>query len=174
MKRAFEQFAVKDGVQINHYHCDNGRFSNNTFMAACQESRQKLIFCGVNAHFQNFIAKQAICTLVKSAFKQLLHTCPHWPAAIHFSIWPYALCNAALLRNSPPVLEDGTSTLELFSSIHVGCNMKHVHMYGYPVVVLQNAQASGNQLPCWSPHTCLGLNLGPSPVHARNIYLVLK
>jgi hypothetical protein len=32
-------------------------------------------------------------------------------------LWPYALRNAAYLHNNLPVLEDGTSRLELFSSI---------------------------------------------------------
>ncbi len=52
--------------------------------------------------------------------------------------------------------------------------MKHVHTFGCPVFALQNALTSGNQLPQWSPCTHLGLNLGPSPMHARNVYLVLN
>jgi hypothetical protein len=36
---------------------------------------------------------------------------------VHFALWPYALCNVNLLHNSLPVLENGTSRLELFSSI---------------------------------------------------------
>jgi hypothetical protein len=93
---------------------------------------------------------------------------------VHFALWPYALHNAVLLHNSLPVLEDGTSRLELFSSIRVGCNMKHVHTFGCPVFALQNALASGKSLPRWSPCARLGLNLGPSPMHARNIYMVLN
>jgi hypothetical protein len=93
---------------------------------------------------------------------------------VHFALWPYPLHNAALLHNSLPVLEDGTSRLELFSSIPVGSNMKHVHTFGCPVFALQNALASGNQLPRWSPCAHLGLNLGPNPMHARNVYLVLN
>ncbi len=72
------------------------------------------------------------------------------------------------------MLEDGTSWLELFSSIQVGSNLKHVHTFGCPVFVLQKVLASGSQLPRWSPCTHLGLNLGPSPMHARNVYLVLN
>jgi hypothetical protein len=71
----------------------------------------------VNAHFQNGIAERAIQDLSKSAHKQLLHAHALWPAAVHFTLWPYALRNAALLHNSLPVLEDGTSRLELSSSI---------------------------------------------------------
>ena len=29
-------------------------------------------------------------------------------------------------------------------------------------------------MTCWSPHAHLGLNLGPSPFHAHNVYLVLN
>jgi hypothetical protein len=52
--------------------------------------------------------------------------------------------------------------------------MKHVHTFGCPVFPLQNTLASGNQPPRWSPCVRLGLNLGPSPMHARNVYLVLN
>ena len=79
-----------------------------------------------------------------------------------------------LLHNSLPVLEDGTSRLELFSSICVGCNMKHMHTFACPVFALDNALASGKSLPRWSPRARLSLNLGPSPIHARNVYLVLN
>jgi hypothetical protein len=44
-----------------------------------------------------------------------------------------------------------------------------MHTFGCPVFALQNALASGNQLPCWSPCMHLGLNLVPSPMHARNV-----
>jgi hypothetical protein len=173
-KRAFKTFAAEHGVKIQHYHCDNGWFSDNAFKQACQEQHQQLTFCGVNTHFQNGIAERSICNLSERGSKQLLHARARWPQAVHFVLWPYALQNAALLHNSLPVLEDSTLRLELFSSIRVGCNMKHVHTFGCPVFALQNALASGNQLPRWSPRTRLGLNLGPSPMHVRNIYLVLN
>ncbi len=72
------------------------------------------------------------------------------------------------------MLEDGTYRLELFSSIQVGGNLKHMHTFGCPVFALQNVLASGNQLPRWSPSAHLGLNLGPSPMHARKVYLILN
>jgi hypothetical protein len=173
-KCTFETFAAKHGVKIQHYHCNNGRFSDNAFKQACHDTCQQPTFCGVNAHFQNGIAECSIRNLLESACKQLLYACACWPQAVHFALWPYALRNTALLHNSLPVLEDGTSRLELFSSICVGCNMKHVHTFGCPVFALQNALASGNRLPRWSPCACLELNLGPSPMHARNFYLVLN
>jgi hypothetical protein len=59
-KLAFEQCAAEHGVKVLHHHCDNGRFHDNAFQQACHEARQQLTFCGVNAHFQNGIAKRAI------------------------------------------------------------------------------------------------------------------
>ena len=173
-KRAFETFAAERGVKILHYHCDNGRFQDNAFRQACHDARQQLTFCGVNAHFQNGIAECSIRDLSESARKQLLHARARWPQAVHLALWPYALRNAALLHNTLPVLEDDTSRLELFSSIHVGSNMRHVHTFGCPVFALQNALASGKSLPRWSPRACIGLNLGLSPTHARIVYLVLN
>jgi hypothetical protein len=52
--------------------------------------------------------------------------------------------------------------------------MKHVHTFVCPVFALQNALASGKLLPRRCPRARLGLNLGPSPIHARNVYLVLN
>jgi hypothetical protein len=112
-KRSFKTFAAQHGVKIQHYHCDDGRFSDNTFKQACRDACQQLTFCGVNTHFQNGIARRSIHDLSKSARKQLLHARAWWPAAVHFALWPYALRNVALLYNSLPVLEDGTSRLEL-------------------------------------------------------------
>ena len=71
-------------------------------------------------------SKRAIGDISESVWKQLLHARARWPTAVHFALWPYAIRNAVLLHNSLPVLEDGTSRLELFSSIRAGCNMKHV------------------------------------------------
>jgi hypothetical protein len=156
------------------YHCNNWCFHDNAFRQVCHDVRQQLTFCGVNAHFQNSIAKQAIHDLLESARKQLLHARARWQAAVHFALWLYALHNAVHLHNNLPVLEDGTLRLELFSSIRVGSNMKHAHTFGCPVFALQNVLASGNQLPCGSPCALLGLNLGASPMHARNIFLVLN
>ncbi len=173
-KLAFEKFAAEHGVHISHYHCNNGRFADNAFKESCKNGHQRLTFCGVNAHFQNWIAERAIRDIMESTRKQLLHARACWPAAMHFALCPYAVRNAVLLHNSLPVLEDGISRLELFSSIQVGCDMRHVHTFACPVFALDNALASGNTLPRWSPCARLGLNLGPSPNHAQNVYLVLN
>ena len=173
-KLAFEQYARDHGVTIKHYHADNGRFADNAFKSSCERERQQLTFCGVNAHFQNGIAERAIRDLQEVARKQLLHAHSRWPAAIHLSLWPYALRNAMAMHNSLPVLDDGTSRSELFSGIRVGTRMRSIHTFGCPVFALRNELAGGNSLPKWAPRARLGLNLGPSMMHARNVSLVLN
>jgi hypothetical protein len=174
-KRAFEHFAEQHGIHILHYHCNNGQFADNAFKNSCSAKGQQLTFCGVNAHFQKGIAEKAIRDLQESAQKQLLHVCQCWPAAIHLALWPYALRSAVNLHNTLSVLEDGTSRLERFSSIRIGSKMKHHHAFGCPVFALENDLAAGSPIPHWSPRTCLiGVNLGSSPSHARNVSLVLN
>jgi hypothetical protein len=109
VKLAFEQFAEQNGIKIQHYHCDKGRFADYDFKSACEQAHQRLTFCGINVHFQNGSAKKAIRYLSESACKQLLHAQQKWPAAIHLSLWPYALCNACFLHNTLPTQEDTMS-----------------------------------------------------------------
>jgi hypothetical protein len=52
--------------------------------------------------------------------------------------------------------------------------MKHHHAFGCPVFALENDLAAGRPILHWSPHARLGVNLGSSPSHARNVYLVLN
>jgi hypothetical protein len=52
--------------------------------------------------------------------------------------------------------------------------MKHHHAFGCPVFALENDLAAGSSIAHWSPRARLGVNLGSSPSHARNVYLVLN
>ena len=87
-----------------------------------------------------------------------------------------ALCIAQRVLSSQHLATNnvGTSRMEAFILIRVGTKMKHLHTFGCPVFALQNELASGSSLPKWSPRARLGINLGPSPHHARNVYLVLN
>jgi ribosomal protein L13E len=176
-KRAFERWASDYGVTIRHYHCDNGRFADNAFIAACEQQRQTITFCGVNAHHQNGIAERAIRDIQDQARKQLLHAKARWTKAIDLALWPYALRYAVYVHNTVPYLQgknNGKSRLELFSGIRIAAKLSQMHTFGCPVYALQNELASGNSLPKWSPRARLGINLGPSPDHARSVYNVLN
>ena len=72
-KQAFENYAAKSRIKIKHYHCDNGRFADNAFKDSAQSNNQTVSYCGVNAHFQNGIAKKRIRDLQESARTMLIH-----------------------------------------------------------------------------------------------------
>jgi hypothetical protein len=55
-KEAFEVFARNMGVVIQNYHVDKDKFADNGFMNAMKKQQQPISFCGVNAHFQSWIA----------------------------------------------------------------------------------------------------------------------
>ncbi len=173
-KQAFEQFALHHSVAIRHYHCDNGCFADKAFAYHCEDKHQSVTYCGVNAHFQNGIAKKAFCNLQESARKQLLHAMARWPKAVHVALWPYALRFAAHLPNTVPTLEDSTLQLEKISSPSVGSNMRNFYTFACPVFVLHSNLAAGRRISKWSQRARLGLNLGPSPYHAFNVNLVLN
>ena len=69
-KCAFEQEAR---VDIQHYHCNNGRFSDNLFQRDVIDKDQSMSQCGVNAHFQNGIAEKMIRVLQDHTRKSFLH-----------------------------------------------------------------------------------------------------
>jgi hypothetical protein len=90
------------------------------------------------------------------------------------SLWPYALCHTAHLSNVLLTGKDGQFKLEHFSGIKVGSNMRYLHTFGCHVFALHSALASSSSIPRWDPRVRLGLNLGPSPTHARNVHLVMS
>ena len=59
-KQAFERFSYDHGVSIKQYHCDNGRFADKSFIAACKAKGQCISYCGVNAHIQNGITERQL------------------------------------------------------------------------------------------------------------------
>ena len=89
-KVAFEAWANTFGVKILHYHADNGRFAERTFMSHCDSKGQTISFAGVNAHHQNGIAEKRIRDLQDTARTMLVHAKKRWPKAVSAHLWPYA------------------------------------------------------------------------------------
>jgi len=81
-KKAFKNFCLNHGVQVKHYHVDNGIFASNAWKESCQTSNQGLTFAGVNAHHQNGIAERHIQELQQMARTMLLHAQHRWLQAV--------------------------------------------------------------------------------------------
>ena len=78
-KIAFERYSQERGVHICHCHADNRRFTDKGFIDTCQLNNQHLTYCGVNAHFQNGIAKKRIWDLQEATRTSLLFALHKWP-----------------------------------------------------------------------------------------------
>ena len=177
-KQAFETYCTSHGVQVQHYHADNGIFNAYGWKAACNMKGQGLSYAGVNAHHQNGRAERRIGLLQEQARTMLIHSCHQWPSAITANLWPYALRMANDSMNSSPSLLDkkARSPIQIFSSTEVSVNPKHFYHFGCPVYVLEsNLQGGGPAIHHkWRERSRVGIYLGRSPQHARQVALVLN
>ena len=81
-KKEFEHRCAVRGVKVEHYHADNGRFSEPAWINECKRCKQDLKFFGVGAHHQNGIWERKIkdFTLISRAMS--LHAIRYWPEFI--------------------------------------------------------------------------------------------
>jgi hypothetical protein len=159
-KESFERWSRSNGVTINHYHADNGRFAENDWMAHIAQKGQTISFCGVNAHFQNGRAARRIRSLQDQGRTQLLHAMARWPIAISHHLWPYVITNVANVMNDTTKKGEVKSRSELFSGSEIRPNLKNHHHFGCPTYVLDNSLQGGNKIPKWLPRARVGIYLG--------------
>ena len=123
----FEVLSRNMGVDVKHYHCDNGRFADSKFISHCKHRHISVTYCGVNAHHQNGVAERTIGILRDEARVALWHAVFRWPSMLLLNLWPYAIRNAAEIRNSLPSSDSGLSPLEMYSNSSVGTNFNDFH-----------------------------------------------
>jgi len=89
------------------------------------------------------------------------------------NLWPYAVwmaCNA--LNHTPQSSGDKLVPVKAFARVKVA---KHWHHFACPAYVLQqDLQGSIGIYHKWKPRARLGLHLGWSPMHSKDIALVLS
>jgi hypothetical protein len=173
-KKAFESVAANYGIRIWHYHADNGRFAENRFKESIQQQGQTISFCGVNAHFQNGMAERKIRDLQEHSRTMLIHASKRWPKAINTNLWPYALRMSNDILNESPNMITGKIPINDFSGSQIASNPKHWHSFGCPIYILDNDIQGGKKIDKWSDRAKIGINLGRSPQHAKNVYLALS
>jgi hypothetical protein len=79
-KLAFKKSCTKAKFSVKHYQANNGQFSDNEFLAACNNLNQTIEFCGVGgAHHQNGIIENRNKQLTQTARVLLLHGMRMWP-----------------------------------------------------------------------------------------------
>ena len=175
-KRAFETHLRTMGVKVQAYHADNGIFKAHGWVRACKEEKQNLTFAGVNAHHQNGYAERRIRELQELARSMLIHANRKWPKSVTTNLWPYAIRLANDMYNVSPCfqLEDNKSPLQSISGSSVSINKKHYRPFGCPAFVLHNALQQNKPHSKWSERARVGIYLGKSPHHDRNVALILN
>ena len=174
-KQAFELHARGMGISIQGYHADNGTFRANAWVNACNRLNQRMTFAGVNAHHQNGVAERRIRELQDLARSMLMHANRRWPCCITANLWPYAVRMANESFNNVPNMIDPArrSPLQIFSGSKVHANPKHFQPFGCPAYVLDNDLQSKKQFHKWKERSRVGIYLGPSPHHGKNVALIL-
>ena len=175
-KEKFEKLMRSYGRPVQAYHADNGIFAGNEWRRHCEGQGQMLTFAGVGAHHQNEIAERKIQDLQDLSRAMLIHAKFKWPGAVTDNLWPYAIRMAGdVLNNSPTFLTD-KSPLQDLSNASVNINWSHWHTFGAPAyVLLSHLQQEPRIHGKWRGRVKEqpGIYLGHSPIHARNIGLIL-
>ena len=129
-KKQYEAFCDQNGLQVKHYHADNGRFADNSFINDVRSKKQTISYCGVGAHHQNGIAEKRIRDLTEQVRKMLLHARSKCPSAVTIELWPYAMRQAQEVKNSMPKDLSGKSPLEIFYKCEVALQLNNFHTFG--------------------------------------------
>ena len=175
-KWAFEEYSRQRGVSIRSYQADNGIFRAHKWVNECKEKKQLLTFTGVNAHHQNGHAERRIGVLQELTRAMMIHAQQKWPGVVTPNLWPYALRMACDNVNETPNMMDEykRSPEQLFSQTLVHVNLKHKKVFGCPTYVLDESLQQGSIFHKWKERARVGMYLGRSPNHARNVSLVMN
>jgi Reverse transcriptase (RNA-dependent DNA polymerase)/GAG-pre-integrase domain len=173
-KHQFENYARSFGVNITHYHADNGRFIETVWRDDVRLKGQSISYSGVGAHHQNGIVEKRIRDLQDLSRTSILFAATRWPNAISTNLWPYALLKSnVVLNNTLPPSAD-KSPIEKFAGVKIVPNLLNEHPFGCPVYVLDGPLQSGNKGRKWASRSRLGIYLGQSQQYSKKVSLVLS
>lgn len=126
-KCAFEHMSQTQGINILHYHSDNGIFISNKWRQSCEDKQQGLSFSGVNTHHQNGIAENRIRLLQELTRSSINHSRHEWQHAISYNLWPYTMRMACeVLNNTPSRKHNFTKTpQQVYFNTNTAPNTSH-------------------------------------------------
>ena len=176
-KAAFEAISKQHGVSVEGYHADNGVFRSIEWIKDCKKRRQSLTYAGVQAHHTNGKAERRIRYLQDRARAMIIHAQHQWGVEGMVHLWPYAirLANDAINESANMQDVDNYSPLQIYSGTEVNTNPKHWIPFGCPAYVLTTELQDNKQIfNKWKRRSRIGIYLGRSPMHGRNVALVLN
>jgi hypothetical protein len=125
---------------------------------------------------QNGIAERRIGELQGLARTMLIHANKRWPKVATANLWPYAVRMENDVLNETPSLRIASRQrpMQIFGDTKVSPNAKHWKPVGCPVYVLDTNLKAGKIHHKWKQRSRVGIYIGRSPQHARNVALVLN
>jgi hypothetical protein len=118
-KTAFETLCTRADCLFKHYQADNDQFSDNEFLATCNNLNQTIEFCGVGAHHQNRIVENRNKQLTQTARVLLLQGMRMWPQMVDQMFWPFAIKAAAERMNSLHIDTNGHTPESKFYGVNI-------------------------------------------------------
>ena len=100
-----------------------------------------------------------------------------WGGGGMIYLWPYAMRTANEAVNNSPNMQDKfkRTPTDIMFNTQVQMNIKHWHPFACPAYVLENKLQDEKQLyNKWKSRSKVGIYIGHSPLHARNIALILN
>ena len=108
----------------------------------------------------------------------LIHFALHWPHVADTNLWPFAVDHAIYIWNNIPGREASLrmSPKELFTGIKYQNHnhLQRLHVFGYPVYVLEAEFQDKKKVPKWQQQSCHAIYLGVSKLHSSTVHLVLN
>ena len=120
------------------------------------------------------MAERAIRTVVERARTMLIHAAMRNQEHVDVQFWPFAMTHSCHLWNTVPKLNQFSPVELLSRTLHTRnySDLRHCHVWGCPVYILEYDIAVGKKVPKWSPRARRGVYLGVSAAHSSNVPLV--
>ena len=89
-----------------------------------------------------------------------------WPEVMTQDLWTYDISMVVDIRNEHNIDKEGHSELDRLSTLKHSFELKHNHVFGWPVFVLNASLQDNNKLPRCNERIRVGVCLGRSKQHA--------
>ena len=105
----------------------------------------------------------------------MFHAALRWPSKFDKTLWPLAMNHAVYMHNHTPRRLDKYAPVELWTgSKSTYSELVNAHPFGCPTYVLDPRLQDGFKIPKWDPRARQGIYVGPSPLHANTVGLILN
>ena len=106
----------------------------------------------------------------------MLHSALHWPDQADINLWSFAMQHAAFIWNNLPDETSGLAPIEYLTGSRLASYdcLRQLHVWGYPVFVLDPKLQDGKKLPKWKPRSRLGQYLGVAPGYSSSVGYILN